>query len=368
VNHPHIVEITDFVEERDMGRVWCVMEYLQGSTLKVLGRDQTLPIARSVKIIRQVCDALDAAHRVGVVHRDIKPDNIFLVAGKGDDEEDFVKVLDFGVAKLREERGGDAGHTESGEIVGTPAYMSPEQAMGQEVDHRSDLYSLGTLLYVLLAGRFPFDGVTAGQLVANIVARPPLPLPKVARSGEEISEELDAVVMKCLEKSPHRRYHGMRALAEALVPFETTQKLMTVSDDDLISIEDSGIIAAADPVDVDMAEPPRSSRGRAVFFGVAVVMLAGAAIAGRIVWPEEAARLGVGGGDSGGTSARAATGSKFTDVQGGPVEVASEPPRFVVPPAVSGTVAKQVAAGTVKVAKPAAPAPAKKASKKRTRR
>ncbi len=294
VNHPHIVEITDFVEEREMGRVWCVMEYLKGSTLKVVAREQTLSTARMVKIIRQVCDALDAAHRVGVVHRDIKPDNIFLV-DKG--EEDFVKVLDFGVAKLRKER--TEGHTDTGEIVGTPAYMSPEQALGQEVDSRSDLYSLGTLLYVLLAGRFPFDGVTAAQVVANIVARPPLPLPKVARSGEVIGDELEAIVMRCLEKNPARRFQSMRALSEALLPFEVTQKLMTVSDDDLIHIEDTGEIAAAEPVDVlleDDEAAARSGKGKVVFFGVAVVALLSAALAGRVFFPD---RVGaVLGGDA----------------------------------------------------------------------
>ncbi len=186
VNHPNIVEIHDFVEEREMGRVWCVMEYLKGTTLKTLGRDNPLTISRCVKIIRQVCAALDAAHKVGVVHRDIKPDNIFLVEGRGD--VDFVKVLDFGVAKLKEDRLA-SGHTDTGEIVGTPAYMSPEQALGHEVEASSDLYSLGTLFYVLLSGRFPFEGVTAGQMVANIAARPPLPLPALARSGEPIPPE-----------------------------------------------------------------------------------------------------------------------------------------------------------------------------------
>jgi serine/threonine-protein kinase len=347
VNHPHIVEITDFVEEREMGRVWCVMEYLKGATLKVIGREQTMTVARSVKIVRQVADALDAAHRVGVVHRDIKPDNIFLVEGKGDG--DFVKVLDFGVAKLREERG-TSGHTDTGEIVGTPAYMSPEQALGQEVDPRSDLYSLGTLLYVLLAGRFPFDGVTAAQLVANIVARPPLPLPKVSRSGEVIGEELEGVVMRCLSKDPSRRYSTMRALSEALVPFETTQPIQTVSDDDLIHIEDTGSLKAAAPPPIELElDEPAPRRGKVVLFAVAAVVLAGVAVAGRMYWPE-----GPGG-----------TGSGAGQVKR--VEVEAGPP--VVEERVSGAAAREAAAGVMRSAvPPAAPAPVKKAGTKRKRR
>ncbi len=354
VNHPHIVEITDFVEEREMGRVWCVMEYLRGSTLKVVGRDETMTIARSVKIVRQVCDALDAAHQVGVVHRDIKPDNIFLVDGKG--EGDFVKVLDFGVAKLREE--GMSGHTDAGEIVGTPAYMSPEQALGQEVDARSDLYSLATLLYVLLAGRFPFDGVTAGQLVANIVSKRPLPLPKMSRSGEGVTEELEGVLMRCLEKDPERRYATMRALSEALLPFEVTQKIATVDDADLIHIEDTGEtpVVSKEPIELELDEPaPR--RGKAVFFGLAAVALASVALAGRMIWPDA-----MGGGDG----AQAASAMRFVEVQGGPAEV--------MKPRVDGVRGSAVREGAARVVRANVPAPVaapvvkKSAAKKKSRR
>ncbi|MBK7858614.1 MAG: serine/threonine protein kinase [Archangiaceae bacterium] len=355
VNHPHIVEITDFVEERDMGRVWCVMEYLKGNTLKVLGREQTLSIARSVNIVRQVADALDAAHAVGVVHRDIKPDNIFLVDGKGN--PDFVKVLDFGVAKLRAEHSAE-GHTDTGEIVGTPAYMSPEQALGQEVDRRSDLYSLGTLLYVLLAGRFPFDGVTAGQLVANIVARQPLPLPQVARSGEVIDDALDRVVMKCLEKSPSRRYPDMRALAEALQPFEVTSEVMVVGDDAL-DIEDTGETAAALPpveleLDVDdEARPSGSGRKVAVLAALAVV-LAAAGLTGRALWLERAA--------TGSTVAR-----QLQPARPGEPKALFAPRAFAVAPSAA---AQQAAAEAVKARPALGAGAAKKASaaaKKRRR-
>ncbi|HSP20055.1 MAG TPA: serine/threonine-protein kinase [Myxococcaceae bacterium] len=157
INHAHIVEILDFVEEAarsGRSRVYCVMEMLEGLSLTELLARERPSVARAVGIVRQVCDALQAAHAVGVIHRDVKPDNLFVLEREG---ADFVKVLDFGVAKLVAPLGDvPMTTTVEGTIVGTPAYMAPEQATGGNADARTDLYSVGVVLYELLAGHPPF--------------------------------------------------------------------------------------------------------------------------------------------------------------------------------------------------------------------
>jgi serine/threonine-protein kinase len=223
VRHPHIVEIQDFVDDRKAGNVWCVMEYLRGPNLKQVLRTGALPLARVLRIARQVAQALGAAHEVGVVHRDIKPENIMLVNGRldGDGADDFVKVLDFGIAKLRDDAERvERPRTGHGEVLGTPAYMSPEQAQALQVDGRSDIYSLGTVLYVLLAGRLPFEGKGLLQMAMHLVTQPPKPLPAIGHSTEPIPAALSELVQRCLEKSPSRRFQSMSELDEALAKIQ----------------------------------------------------------------------------------------------------------------------------------------------------
>jgi serine/threonine protein kinase len=217
INHAHIVEILDFVEESAASarsRVYCVMEMLEGQSLTdLLAREQP-GVPRAVGIVRQVCDALQAAHDVGVIHRDVKPDNLFVLERDG---RDFVKVLDFGVAKLVAPLGDvPLTTTVEGTIVGTPAYMAPEQATGGNADARTDLYSVGVVLYELLAGHPPFQAPAFGQLVAQVLSSPPPPLPAHTRSGDRIPGALGAVVRRCLAKNPEDRYQSLRELARAL--------------------------------------------------------------------------------------------------------------------------------------------------------
>lgn len=219
INHKHIVEISDFGQEFDaQGKplaVYFVMELLQGETLGGRLARGPLPLERSLHIIRQLASALAAAHRLGVVHRDIKLDNVFLITREGDG--DFVKVLDFGVAKLTQPTGAaPTVATMDGAIIGTPTTMSPEQALGNPVDQRADVYAVGVLLYRMLAGKLPLDAENFGKLFALILTAVPPPLPEKTPLGEEVAPELAAVVMSCLEKKPDQRPASMDALLEAL--------------------------------------------------------------------------------------------------------------------------------------------------------
>ena len=226
INHEHIVQVFDFVEEETRGgepRVYCVMELLKGASLSQLLAREPLPISRSIGITRQVCTALDAAHRVGVIHRDVKPDNIF-VAEKAN-ATDYVKVLDFGVAKLTGALMADAvSGTLEGTLVGTPTYMSPEQAAGLTVDFRADVYGVGTVLYEMLAGHPPFEMDLFGQLVVQIITKPPPALPAVTPRGERIPTALKRLVISCLQKEPHRRPSSMAELSEALDAFSSGRR------------------------------------------------------------------------------------------------------------------------------------------------
>lgn len=212
IDHQNIVEVSDFVEQP--GLAYLVMELLDGNSLRDLldlkGRKYP-QVKRLLPILRQVCDALDAAHGKGVVHRDLKPDNVFVVKRDG---ADFVKVLDFGVAKLR--GGDDMAETTTGMIIGTPHYMSPEQVLGRDVTKATDIWAAGVVLFEALAGEIPFAGGSFVELANQIRLQPPKPLPKKTPRGEKIPGWLGDVIAKCLEKKPADRYKSMAALGEAL--------------------------------------------------------------------------------------------------------------------------------------------------------
>jgi serine/threonine protein kinase len=210
IRHPNIVEVTDFGNFE--GKPFIVMEYLEGETLADrLTKVRQLDERAAARVVGQVASALGAAHERGLVHRDLKPANIFLRAHP--DYPDFVKVLDFGIAKLTS--GAPALHqTQVGAVIGTPAYMSPEQCVGdRNLDHRSDVYSLGVVLYLAVTGRLPFEGDTLGRLILSHVGQQP-PAPAVVRPG--VSPLMNAIIMRTLEKKPERRYPNMRELRHAL--------------------------------------------------------------------------------------------------------------------------------------------------------
>ncbi|MBI4816750.1 MAG: protein kinase [Deltaproteobacteria bacterium] len=216
--HPHSVQILDFGEDESGGLLFIAMEYLEGEDLQnVFEREGSLDPIRACRISIQVLSALGAAHKEGVIHRDIKPANVMLVNKRTDEGvlRDYVKVLDFGLAKiiLSAEESGSGPLTQQGAVFGTPSYMSPEQARGEPLDARSDLYSCGIVLYKALVGRVPFAADTPWGVLQKHIAEEPLS-PRVIQP--ELDPGLVEVVMKALTKKRDDRYENARQMREAL--------------------------------------------------------------------------------------------------------------------------------------------------------
>ncbi len=217
IGHPNIVDVMDF-GDTPLGSSYFVMEMLEGEDLAdLLSREVRLSPSRAVAIAYQCCRALAAAHEKGIVHRDLKPENVFLLERTG--IPDFVKLVDFGVAKMTEldhlEGAGGRKLTRTGMIFGTPEYMSPEQANGQALDHRVDIYALGIILYETLTGSVPFEGESFMAVLSKHAVHPVPPL-RETWPGLSVSPELEAVVMRALTKQRDQRFPHMRAFAEAL--------------------------------------------------------------------------------------------------------------------------------------------------------
>jgi len=215
LSHPHTVRVFDFGRSAKDEVLYLVMEYLVGRKLSdVLAHTPVLDARRVVHIAQQVCKALSEAHRLGVVHRDLKPDNIFLQEVAG--ERDYVKVLDFGLAKFVSGEFERSTLTRSGFVVGSPEYMAPEQALGGNVGPAADVYSLGIVLYECVSGQLPFDAKTTGQLLRKHILEAP-PSLAVQVPGLDVPEPLTATIMRCLEKDPADRPHDVDELRVALL-------------------------------------------------------------------------------------------------------------------------------------------------------
>jgi tRNA A-37 threonylcarbamoyl transferase component Bud32 len=210
IRHEHIVDITDSGSTGD-GRTFVVMELLDGQSLaELIRKEGPLPEPRAIEIVRQVASALGAAHARSIVHRDVKPENIFVVDKNG---QDFIKVVDFGISKSL--RAGEAPDPESqrlthtGMVLGTPLYMSPEQARGDEdLDHRIDVYALGVILYECLTGEVPFRGNNYNGIIAQVENQEPTP-PRTLRPELRITEAVERVVAKSMAKNRNDRYPTM---------------------------------------------------------------------------------------------------------------------------------------------------------------
>src|SRR5947209_5578529 len=213
ISHPHAISVTDFGESEN-GVVYLVMEYLRGRALKDIVRDGgPMPLSRVVEIVRQVAGALDAAHAEGVVHRDLKSDNIMLEEATGGG--DWAKVLDFGIAKIQQDVDTtDPGLTAPNLIIGTPQYMSPEQcSQASDIDARSDIYSFGIILFEMLAGHVPFAGDSPTATMMKHLQEPP---PSVLDERKDLPAGVGLVVARALAKRPRDRFQKAGELADAL--------------------------------------------------------------------------------------------------------------------------------------------------------
>jgi tRNA A-37 threonylcarbamoyl transferase component Bud32 len=260
--HEHIIDINDFGTTED-GRTFVVMEYLEGESLaECLHREGTLGEQRILRIAQQIASALGAAHAKGIVHRDVKPENVFLLKRK---DGDFVKVVDFGISKSL--RASDASReeeqirlTQTGMVLGTPLYMSPEQARGDDdLDQRIDVYALGVIMYELATGRVPFMGSNYLSVISQVLNDQPKP-PRALR--HELSEEFDAIVMRALVKDKADRYQSME---------EILADVTALVDDPTHSTERARILSPRSAV-------LRHRRTRVVLFAAGAAAVAGAAV------------------------------------------------------------------------------------------
>jgi HAMP domain-containing protein/predicted Ser/Thr protein kinase len=196
ITHRNVLRTHDFGDAD--GTPYISMEFLEGVTLKDLIKSKgALPVGVGLRIAKQICAGLEAAHRQGVIHRDIKPQNMLIIPETGE-----VKIMDFGIARGAEIKG-QSGLTSDGTVMGTPDYMPPEQAQGRPVDFRSDIYALGVVLYEIFTGKLPFSGDTAMQVVMNHIQKAP---PRPRSVNPSLPEDLETVILRCMEKTPEKRY------------------------------------------------------------------------------------------------------------------------------------------------------------------
>lgn len=234
LTHPCIATVYEVGESGD--QLYIAMELVEGRSVgAMLKEQQRLPLFQSVRIAREVVRGLVKAHEAGIVHRDLKPENVMY------GEDQVVKILDFGVAKRADDASANvtAHETKAGSLVGTPAYMSPEQAAGRAVDARSDIFSVGVMLYEMLAGQRPFEGETWQEVIISVARDPLVP---ASKHRPELPSSVDALLARCLEKKADKRTQSARALLDDLeaLLLEVASKQQDSEVADLITLMTSG--------------------------------------------------------------------------------------------------------------------------------
>jgi serine/threonine-protein kinase len=207
ITHRNVLRTHDFYEAD--GLPFISMEYLEGVTLKDLITSKgALPVGVGLRIAKELCQGLEAAHAQGVIHRDIKPQNVLILPETGG-----LKIMDFGIARVSEMKAGEGGLTSDGMVMGTPDYISPEQAQGQPADFRSDIYSVGIVFFEVFTGMLPFRGETAmATIMKHIQATPPKP----SGLNPKLPEGLETLILGCMEKDPSRRPSSVREILNDL--------------------------------------------------------------------------------------------------------------------------------------------------------
>ncbi len=215
IGHPNIVEIQDVGQTED-GAVFIVMELLEGRSLtSLLSSSGALPPGQAVSITLQILSALRATHDKGIIHRDLKPDNVLLARDRRSNEQ--VKIVDFGISKIKGSAGAEPGLTKTGAVLGTPYYMAPEQARGEkDIDERIDIWSVGVMLFQMLSGKLPYPGDSYNAVISKILTEPAV---SAREAAPDIPEDLAAIVDKALAKNRDERYRDVKTLAKALEPF-----------------------------------------------------------------------------------------------------------------------------------------------------
>ncbi|HEU5055640.1 MAG TPA: serine/threonine-protein kinase, partial [Kofleriaceae bacterium] len=273
IRHRNIVDVVDYLEQ-DGGGVCIVMEYLEGPSLaRLMETPGALPPARALALLAQIADALDAAHAAGIVHRDLKPENILVVAAPGGG--DLVKLLDFGVAKLTadadDEVAADSPRTAAGQVMGTPPYMSPEQATGGAIDAGTDIYALGAIMYELFTGQTPFVARTFDEYAFKHLTVAPT-APRATPGGRDLDPRIEAVILRCLEKDRAARHGSAREVGDQLLAIRR-DLLAPAAPETPAPVPAFEWLGAAEPAQ------PRRARSAWTALAVAAAALAGFAVA-----------------------------------------------------------------------------------------